>query len=387
MRVLQIIGAILIVFASPATAKDVVSAWIVSQKSGEVRVIRSGMQPASVNLRAALSPGDIVATGANGRAMLTRGDDYVVVAPDSRLALPKEQQETGFTRLIQQVGTMLYKVKRTGVPHFEVKTPMLAAVVKGTTFTVVVDQKGAAVQVTEGVVEVSSLTGDARRLVEGGMTVYVGRERPDEIIEVKSGGVGLPESTDDSAVQIEGSGDVSLTTITDLTDGLVRQAPVTLVAAASPVAEVVPTSSGSTTSPALAPVAPVDDLLAGTAPAIEDTLTGTTEPILSVVETTVPAITDPVVDIVQATVPAITEPVLEIVDTIVPVITEPIVEIVDTVVPVITDPVVEIVDTIVPVITEPVIDIVDATLPVLTQPVTDVVQTIPDVICVLLCGR
>jgi len=254
---------------------------------------------------------------------------------------------------------MLYKVKRTGVPHFEVTTPMLAAVVKGTTFTVVVDQKGAAVQVTEGVVEVSSLTGDARRLVEGGMTVYVGRERPDEIIEVKSGDLGLPRSTnDDSAIQIESSGDVSLTTITDLTDGLVREAPVTRVAAASPVGNVVAITGGSsTTSPALTPFAPVDDLLADTAPAIEDTLTETTEPILGVIETTVPAITDPVVDIVQTTVPVITEPV------------------------------VEIVDAIVPVITEPVIDVVETTVPVLTQPVTDVVQTIPNIICTLLCGN
>ncbi len=367
-------------------------------------MIRNGMPPASVSLRAALSPGDIVATGANGRAMLTRGDDYVVVAPDSRLALPKEQQETGFTRLIQQVGTMLYKVKRTGVPHFEVKTPMLAAVVKGTTFSVVVDQKGAAVQVTEGVVEVSSLTGDARRLVEGGMAVYIGRERPNAIIEVKSGATGLPESTsDDSAVQIESSGDVSLTTITNLTDGLVREAPVTRVVAASPVGNVVTTAvGGSTNSPVLAPVAPVEDVLADTVPTIGDSLTETTEPVLGavattvpaltetvvdVVQTTVPTITDPVVDIVQTTVPVITQPVVEIVDTVVPVITQPVVEVVDTIVPVITQPVVEIVDTILPVITQPVVEIVDTIVPVVTQPVTEIVQTIPNVICVLLCGR
>ena len=38
-------------------------------------------------------------------------------------------------------------------------------------------------------------------------------------------------------------------------------------------------------------------------------------------------------------------------------------------------------------VTAPVIDIVETTVPVITQPVTDVVQTIPNVICVLLCGR
>ena len=429
MRILQLIGAILLVFASPAMAKDAGLPWVVTQKSGDVRVIRNGLQPASVNLRASLLAGDVVATGPNGRAMLTRGEDYVVIAPDSRLALPQEQQQTGFTRLIQQVGTMLYKVKRTGVPHFEVKTPMLAAVVKGTTFTVVVDQKSAAVQVTEGVVEVSSLTGDARRLVEGGMTVYIGRERPHEIIEVKSGGAGLPEPTaEDGAVQIESSGDVSLTAITNLTGGLVREAPVA-VAANSVGTAVTSPIGGSTTSPVLAPVA--DDPV-GEAPSVEETLTGTTEPILGVVETTVPAITEPVLDIVDTTVPAITEPVIDIVETTVPIITEPVldlaqttvpavtapvidivettlpavtapvidivettlpvvtqpvIEIVETTLPVVTQPVIDIVETTVPVVTQPVIDIVETTVPVVTQPVIDVVQTIPNVICILLCGR
>lgn len=99
MRLLQIFAALLVMFSSPAMAKDV-AAWIVTQKSGEVRVLRNGMQPASARLHASLSPGDVVATGDNGRAMLTNGDDYVVVSPGSKLVLPKDQQQPGFTRLI-----------------------------------------------------------------------------------------------------------------------------------------------------------------------------------------------------------------------------------------------------------------------------------------------
>ena len=160
MRIIHLFGAILLLFATPAMAKDGASeSWIVTQRSGEVQVIRSGLQPASLAVRAALSPGDLIATGSNGRAMLTRGDDYIVVAPGSRLQIPKEEQARGFTRLIQQIGTMLYKVRHTGEPHFAVETPMLAAVVKGTSFTVVVDKDRSAVQVTDGVVEVSSAAG------------------------------------------------------------------------------------------------------------------------------------------------------------------------------------------------------------------------------------
>ena len=117
MRILQFFAAILFFFATPAMAKDGgPAAWIVAQKSGHVQVVRAGLQPASVQLRAVLKPGDVVATGADGRAMLTRGGDYVIVAPGSRLMLPKNEQRKGFTQLIQQVGTMLYKVRHTGVP-------------------------------------------------------------------------------------------------------------------------------------------------------------------------------------------------------------------------------------------------------------------------------
>ncbi len=342
MRILQLIGAVLILFASPAAAKEAVSNWTVAQKSGEVQVIRNGLQPASMNLRAALLPGDIIATGANGRAMLTKGDDYVVVAPSSRLVLPKEQERSGFTRLIQQMGTMLYKVKRTGVPHFEVETPMLAAVVKGTTFSVVVDQKGAAVQVTEGVVEVSSLTGNARRLVEGGLTVYVGRERPNEIIEVKPDSLTLDGETvsGDEAVLIKGSGDVSLTTITNLTGGLVREAPVVTAVSNNLV-----TTPGASTAAAPAPVAQLAKPVADTAP------------VTTIVETALPAITEPVVQIVEATLPAITQPVVQIVDATVPAIITPVVAIVQPIVPVV------------------------------TQPVADIVATVPTILCTLLCGR
>src|SRR3954453_22246078 len=138
MRILQIIGGVLLLIASPAFANGG-AAWTVTQKSGDVRVLRNGVQPASLEVRSSVAPGDVVATGANGRALLTNGDDYVIVAPSSRLLLPREQQQSGFTRLVQQVGTMLYKVKHTGIPHFSVQTPMLAAVVKGTSFTIVVD--------------------------------------------------------------------------------------------------------------------------------------------------------------------------------------------------------------------------------------------------------
>lgn len=224
MRMLKIVTGFLVVCASQTSAKDG-AAWVLTQKTGDVRVVRNGLQPASLEIRSSLAPGDVIATGPSGRAMLTNGNDYVVVAPASRLVLPKEQQQTGFTRLVQQVGTLLYKVKHTGVPHFEVQTPFLAAVVKGTSFTIVVDQDRAAVQVTDGVVEVDSAVGGASRLVERGATVYIGRARPDAIIEMKPTENLLPPGTDGQAIKIRGNGDVPLSVLTSLTDGLIKASP------------------------------------------------------------------------------------------------------------------------------------------------------------------
>ena len=384
MRILQFIGAILVLIATPAMAKAGPAAWTVMQKSGDVRVLKNGLQPASVQVRDALSAGDVVATGANGRAMLTRGEDYVVVAPGSRLLLPKEQQQSGFTRLIQQVGTMLYKVKHTGTPHFAVETPMLAAVVKGTSFTVVVDKDRAAVQVTDGVVEVSSAEGSARRLVERGVTVYVGRERPQQIIEMKPGAASLPSSGSDGgeAVKIEGSGDVPLSAITDLTGGLIREVP------AAPVAAVTNTPTVKVTT--VQPVTPVADVASTPVVAIADVSTpvvatvdvvtpvavtpvvvapATTTPV-AVVPASTPAITTPAVATPAVTTPAIVTPAVVTPVATVPAITVPAVTVPAVTVPTVTVPV--------PVATVPIVTTPTVTTPTITTPtVTTPVVTTP----------
>ncbi|WP_310469068.1 FecR family protein [Sphingomonas sp.] len=434
MRILHLIAALLVVFAGPAYAKSGTVAWILTQKSGDVRVLKKGLQPASVNLRAALAPGDVIATGSTGRAMLTRGADYVVVAPSSRLLLPAEQQKKGFTRLVQQVGTMFYKVRHTGVPHFAVDTPMLAAVVKGTTFTVVVDHDRAAVQVTEGLVEVSSLTGDAKRLVEGGLTVYIGRQRPNEIIEVKPGAVGepVPVGGRGAAVQIGGSADVPLGTVTNLTGGLVRVAPaapvvaapnpllpgtVSVVPASSPAAPVVapPAPGGSVQVPPSAPAAPsapvvgivdpapVQEPVAPSAsgaggPPVEtpappgDVAAPVVEPAAPVVEPAAPVIepaapvVEPVVDVVAPVVEPVVDvvtPVVEpVVDVVAPVV-EPVVDVVAPVVEPVVDvvaPVVEpVVDVVAPVV-EPVVDVVAPVVEPVVDVVAPVVEPVVDVV-------
>jgi hypothetical protein len=389
MRIAQMIGAVLLVIASPAMSRDVSAIWLVSQESGDVRVLRSGTQPASLQVHGQLVPGDVVATGSNGRAMLTRGDDYVVVAPNSRLLLPRDEQQSGFTRLVQQLGTMLYKVHHTGIPHFSVQTPMLAAVVKGTSFTVIVEQDRAAVQVTDGIVEVTSAAGQARRLVERGMTVYVGRERPDAIIEMKPGTTVPPSSnsTNANAIRVSRSGDVPLATIASLTDGLVQAVPTAPAASSKPAAQPgQPANSPSELSPSSA-LAAVDtaigstngdmSFLSLTKPLTEidgASSSPATQPIVDVFGNVAPTVTAPIVNTVTSTVPTVTSPIVNTVTSTVPTVTAPIVNTVTSTVPSVTAPIVNTVTSTVPTVTAPIVNTVTSTVPTVTQPVGSVLS-------------
>ncbi len=138
--------------------------WTMSESSGQVMVASSGMVRAA-SRGATLSPGDVIATGPKGRAVIVRGQEYLVVAPNSRIRVADPVKSGGMTQIVEQIGNVVFKIKKMATPHFAVETPFLAAVVKGTTFSVTVTEAGASVQVIEGRVEVETRDGGARYLV------------------------------------------------------------------------------------------------------------------------------------------------------------------------------------------------------------------------------
>ena len=147
--------------------------WSVSERSGSVTILRGGISHIAV-LDGAVASNDVVATGPNGRAVLVRGEEFLVVAPNSRLRVADPAQTSGFVQIIEEAGNVIYRIKRMTMQHFAVKTPYLAAVVKGTTFSVSVGPDGATVQVIEGAVEVTTSDGGARELITPGMVAAVG---------------------------------------------------------------------------------------------------------------------------------------------------------------------------------------------------------------------
>ncbi|MEH6702057.1 FecR family protein, partial [Parasphingorhabdus sp.] len=142
--------------------------WKLSESAGTVNVLRSGVSKIAIS-GGSLSAGDVITTGTKSRAVLVRGQEYVVVSPNSRLRISAPEQSGGVVQFFEELGNVLFRIDKKATPHFGVKTPYLAAVVKGTTFSVTVTESGTAVQVTEGAVQVSTLDGGATQLLSPGM--------------------------------------------------------------------------------------------------------------------------------------------------------------------------------------------------------------------------
>ncbi len=177
-----IIGLALLAFGASGTA-SAQTGWRVSETSGDVRVAIDG-QTRPVTRGMLLASGAVVASNPGGRAVLVNGRDYVILSPASRVRLPGAPAQVipasggrtmaQMTQVVSEAGTALYRIEHRATPHFRVQTPYLAAVVKGTVFSVTVNGTGASVQVTQGAVEVSTVDGGAAELVRPGMVATVG---------------------------------------------------------------------------------------------------------------------------------------------------------------------------------------------------------------------
>jgi hypothetical protein len=157
--------------ASGAIAGDGV--WHVAKASGEVWVTNLGVQVATVTADTVLKPGDNIRTGNNGRVLLVRGEETMLISPNSAIGIPEQTSDGMSTTITQQAGSILLEVERRNVKHFEVETPYLAAVVKGTHFRVTVAKNDTHVDVLRGEVEVSAFKSGQVALVDAGQSANV----------------------------------------------------------------------------------------------------------------------------------------------------------------------------------------------------------------------
>src|SRR5215218_7883186 len=163
----RLLTATFVLAASSAFAADD-SPWTVSKSSGDVWLTNSGAQPASLRQEEFLKPGDTIRTGKNGRVLLKRGEETMMISPNSVVGVPTEKKEGLSTTIVQQAGSILLDVEKRNVKHFEVETPYLAAVVKGTQFRVTINAASTSVDVIRGQVEVADFrTGQIAQVKPG----------------------------------------------------------------------------------------------------------------------------------------------------------------------------------------------------------------------------
>jgi hypothetical protein len=153
--------------------------WSVSKSTGEVWIATDQAKPVLLTQDETLRPGETIRTGRNGRVLLVRGEETILIAPNSVIGLPLEKKDGLSTTILQQAGSILLDVEKRNVKHFEVETPYLAAVVKGTQFSVTVSAAGTRVDVRRGQVEVSDFkSGQIAQVLPGQIATSFAHGKP-----------------------------------------------------------------------------------------------------------------------------------------------------------------------------------------------------------------
>ena len=103
---------------------------------------------------------------------------------------------------MQWFGEVIYEIGKGPPGHFEVDTPHLVAVVKGTKFSVTVDDSGSVVDVSEGVVHVTAGQDKGNGAdVTAGSNAAVSKSKPDNVSvsDGKSANAGAPASSNSAS--------------------------------------------------------------------------------------------------------------------------------------------------------------------------------------------
>lgn len=169
--------ALVLAASSACAAEDGV--WSVGKSSGEVWIATTGAEQVSLKQEEVLKPGDTIRTGRNGRVLLVRGEEKILISPNSVIDLPTEKKEGLSTTIVQRAGSILLEVEKRNVKHFEIETPYLAAVVKGTQFSVTINAASTSVDVRRGQVEVSDFrSGQIAQVMPGQVATAFAHGKP-----------------------------------------------------------------------------------------------------------------------------------------------------------------------------------------------------------------
>ena len=164
---LAVIGLAIAVLCAPTLKASQSAGWSVVVANNAF--VDNGADAAAtpITIGHSIEAGDRLTTGEGGALVLSRGEDLVTMAENSQIEIV-DPQPNGTTLIDQPYGHVDYHVTKEKVPHFQVDAPLLATVVKGTTFSVDADQAKSTVTVSEGrVVAKNRRTGSSKSVGAG----------------------------------------------------------------------------------------------------------------------------------------------------------------------------------------------------------------------------
>lgn len=163
----------LAVAATVASGAASATDWTVVGLSGSARVRTSAAPSVPVVLGMQVPPNASLQTSARGSVTLQRGETIVSVSPGTLIQTYDQGPDT---TLLEHRGKVDLEVETRGVPYFNVSTPTLAAVVKGTRFSVSTGQRGSSVVVERGLVGVTELKSGKTADVAAGQSASASRD-------------------------------------------------------------------------------------------------------------------------------------------------------------------------------------------------------------------
>lgn len=166
-------------FSAASAAAD--EAWVAARATDQVSYTLDNKTWSPLRKGMVVPNKAWISTGSRGRLQLVRGTESIAFHPNTLASVvTRGSGKSRKTEVNQHVGQIVLEIEKRQKPHTTVQTPFLAAVVKGTQFTVEVGAANAAVSVDRGVVEVtgfksrerSNLTaGQKAAVTEAGMSV------------------------------------------------------------------------------------------------------------------------------------------------------------------------------------------------------------------------
>lgn len=190
--------AVAMVMLAFGTALAMADDWIAVRLRGAVLQLVDG-QWAPLRRGDVVPDSRVIRTLQRGSVEFERGAERVTVGPNSAIQIYDEVRKQPFTTVKQYFGTVTVEADVRDVQHFAVQNRYLAAVVKGTIFSVTATADGASVEVQRGAVFVRDNTTRDSETVNAGETARVDKDHRQPAVTDRSGkpvdksSVGKPE--------------------------------------------------------------------------------------------------------------------------------------------------------------------------------------------------